>query len=46
MKPASNQLLFQPLKLANLQLPNRIVMPPMTRTRAGEQGIPNNLIES
>ena len=30
--------LFQPLKLGALTLPNRIVMPPMTRSRANQPG--------
>ncbi|QBR01658.1 alkene reductase [Paraburkholderia pallida] len=30
--------LFQPLKLGSLTLPNRIVMPPMTRSRASQPG--------
>ncbi|MFT0520190.1 alkene reductase [Pseudomonas faucium] len=30
--------LFQPLSLGNLQLPNRVLMPPMTRSRAAQPG--------
>lgn len=30
--------LFQPLSLGSLELPNRIVMPPLTRSRAGQPG--------
>ncbi|GGY24496.1 alkene reductase [Paludibacterium paludis] len=30
--------LFQPLRLGSLTLPNRIVMPPMTRSRASQPG--------
>ncbi|RTR32130.1 alkene reductase [Shewanella atlantica] len=30
--------LFQPIQLGNLSLKNRIVMPPMTRSRAGQPG--------
>lgn len=30
--------LFQPIQLGNLQLSNRIVMPPMTRSRASQPG--------
>ena len=30
--------LFQPLRLGALTLPNRIVMPPMTRSRASQPG--------
>ncbi len=37
--------LFQPYALGALQLPNRIVMPPMTRSRASQPGdIPNTLM--
>ncbi|MEM5430503.1 alkene reductase [Cupriavidus oxalaticus] len=37
--------LFQPLPLAGLILPNRIVMPPMTRSRASQPGdVPNALM--
>ena len=34
----SNDPLFQPLQLGGLTLPNRIVMPPMTRSRASQPG--------
>jgi len=30
--------LFQPLTLGDLELPNRIVMAPLTRARAGQPG--------
>ena len=33
--------LFDPLKLGSLELPNRIVMAPLTRARAGCEAIPN-----
>jgi N-ethylmaleimide reductase len=37
--------LFQPLPLGALSLPNRIVMPPMTRSRASQPGdVPNELM--
>ena len=36
--------LFEPTSLGALQLSNRIVMAPLTRTRAGEHGIPNDLL--
>ncbi|RZI40783.1 alkene reductase [Herbaspirillum sp. HC18] len=37
--------LFQPLTLGGLSLPNRIVMPPMTRSRASQPGdVPNKLM--
>jgi 2,4-dienoyl-CoA reductase-like NADH-dependent reductase (Old Yellow Enzyme family) len=36
--------LFEPLKVGALQLPNRIVMAPLTRARAGEARQPNALM--
>ena len=36
--------LFDPLQLGSLQLPNRILMAPLTRARAGRAGIPNELM--
>ncbi len=36
--------LFEAADLGALHLRNRIVMAPLTRTRAGEQGIPNDLL--
>jgi len=37
--------LFQPCQLGDLALPNRIVMPPMTRSRASQPGdVPNALM--
>ncbi|MGA2998544.1 alkene reductase [Bradyrhizobium sp.] len=39
----SNDILFKPLKLGALNLPNRIVMPALTRMRAGPGGVPNAL---
>jgi 2,4-dienoyl-CoA reductase-like NADH-dependent reductase (Old Yellow Enzyme family) len=38
--------LFEPVALGELSLPNRIVMAPMTRCRAGEERIPNALMAS
>ena len=35
--------LFTPIRLGRLDLPNRIVMAPMTRARAGQAGAPNCL---
>jgi N-ethylmaleimide reductase len=35
--------LFSPFWLGRLQLPNRIVMPPLTRARADENGVPSEL---
>jgi 2,4-dienoyl-CoA reductase-like NADH-dependent reductase (Old Yellow Enzyme family) len=36
--------LFDPLKLGELTLPNRIIMAPLTRSRAGAGRIPNHLM--
>ncbi len=36
--------LFDPLELGALELPNRIVMAPLTRGRAGREAIPNALM--
>lgn len=35
---------FSPLQLGPLRLPNRIVMAPMTRNRAGEGNVPGDLV--
>jgi len=35
--------LFQPVRLGALTLPNRIIMAPMTRSRAGSAGVPSTL---
>jgi N-ethylmaleimide reductase len=41
----SHDPLFSPLRLGHYQLPNRIVMPPMTRSRASQPGdIANGLM--
>ena len=40
----SNQALFQPFSLGPLTLPNRMVMAPMTRSRAGQERQPNALM--
>ncbi|MBB3102019.1 alkene reductase [Azomonas macrocytogenes] len=38
-------MLFTPYRLGGLELPNRIVMPPMTRSRASQPGdVPNTLM--
>jgi N-ethylmaleimide reductase len=37
-------LLFSPYPLGDLALPNRIVMAPLTRNRAGQEGIPTPLM--
>ena len=36
--------LFDPLELGSLELPNRIVMAPLTRARAGVDAVPNPLM--
>lgn len=36
--------LFDPVKLGSLDLPNRIIMAPLTRGRAGETAIPNDMM--
>ncbi len=36
--------LFQPLRLGDLELPNRIIMAPLTRCRASEGRVPNALM--
>ena len=36
--------LFDPFDLSGLALPNRIAMSAMTRTRAGEDGVPTDLM--
>jgi 2,4-dienoyl-CoA reductase-like NADH-dependent reductase (Old Yellow Enzyme family) len=36
--------LFDPLKLGDLTLPNRIIMAPLTRARAGSVRVPNGLM--
>ncbi len=36
--------LFQPLRLGELTLPNRIIMAPLTRCRAGDGRVPNALM--
>jgi 2,4-dienoyl-CoA reductase-like NADH-dependent reductase (Old Yellow Enzyme family) len=37
-------MLFSPLTLGELELPNRLVMAPLTRVRAGEEGVPGPLV--
>ncbi len=39
-----NSVLFQPFRLHDLTLPNRIVLAPMTRGRAGAARLPNKLM--
>lgn len=40
----SNQSLFQPFSMHDLELANRIALAPMTRARAGEERIPNSMM--
>lgn len=37
-------MLFSPMSLGTMELPNRLVMAPLTRVRAGQQGIPGPLL--
>jgi N-ethylmaleimide reductase len=37
-------MLFSPLSLGELELPNRLVMAPLTRVRAGKDGVPGPLM--
>lgn len=37
-------MLFSPMTLGELELPNRLVMAPLTRTRSGDEGIPGPLM--
>lgn len=39
-------LLYEPLKVGSLHLPNRIIMAPLTRCRAGEGRVPNDLMQA
>ncbi|MEM9451125.1 MAG: alkene reductase [Cyanobacteria bacterium P01_E01_bin.6] len=41
---SSLQVLFQPLELGAIALANRIIMAPLTRARAGESRVPNDLM--
>ena len=36
--------LFDPIQIGDLQLPNRIIMAPLTRCRASEGRVPNELM--
>ncbi len=44
MSAMSESSLFQPITLGELQLPNRIVMAPLTRSRAVDNRVPNDLM--
>ena len=37
-------MLFSPMTLGELELPNRLVMAPLTRLRSGEEGVPSALV--
>jgi N-ethylmaleimide reductase len=37
-------MLFSPMTLGELELPNRLVMAPLTRVRSGKNGIPGPLV--
>ncbi len=37
-------LLFSPLTLGSLELPNRVVMAPLTRVRSGASGVPGDIV--
>jgi 2,4-dienoyl-CoA reductase-like NADH-dependent reductase (Old Yellow Enzyme family) len=37
-------MLFSPLSLGELELPNRLVMAPLTRLRSGREGVPGPLV--
>ena len=37
-------MLFSPMTLGELELPNRLVMAPLTRLRSGKEGIPGPLV--
>ncbi|MBV8249917.1 MAG: alkene reductase, partial [Comamonas sp.] len=39
-----SQTLFTPVKLGKIALQNRVVMAPMTRNRAAEDGVPTELM--
>ena len=36
--------LFDPMTIGDLHLPNRVIMAPLTRLRAGQTGIPNAMM--
>lgn len=39
------KILFEPLQLGDLLLPNRIIMAPLTRQRSGEARVPNSMMK-
>lgn len=42
-RPADAEVLFQPIKVGDLMLPNRIAMAPLTRNRASAGNVPTEL---
>src|ERR687885_1504885 len=36
--------LFDPMTLGSIELPNRIIMAPLTRARAGREAVPNEMM--
>lgn len=44
MNTQTTKKLLEPLELGGLTLPNRVVMAPLTRSRAGESRVPNELM--
>ena len=44
MKTTTHTPLFQPLQVGALTLPNRVIMAPLTRCRAGEGRVPTDLM--
>ncbi len=44
-KMTNSHTLFNPCQVGNITLKNRVVMAPLTRSRAGEKRIPNDLME-
>ncbi len=44
LKDYNMSVLFEPLTIGDMTLPNRIIMSPLTRSRAGESRIPNKLM--
>lgn len=41
---SSDSILFQPVKVGRYELRNRLVMAPMTRSRADDDGVPSELV--
>jgi len=44
MEDTTNPDLFQPVRLGRYELTNRIVMAPLTRSRAGSDGVPHSFL--